>query len=153
MSLEITYEQNFLVKDLIKTTASCFRIWFADIHLWIQQTKHLQHRIVTVHNQRRLFFPILGPPRVSLLTQFMYLKWTHIVYWGCPLPPLHSGSLLWIVHMCLLPKELQKILLKLIITMNSNKYRPPNANVLLSLPTIKLIKYAFGIKRLNIPEI
>ena len=42
MSLEITYEQNLLVKDPIKTTASCFRIWFADIHLWIQQTKHLQ---------------------------------------------------------------------------------------------------------------
>ena len=26
----------------VKITASCLRIWFADIHLWIQQTKHLQ---------------------------------------------------------------------------------------------------------------
>ena len=55
--------------------------------------------------------------------------------------------------MCLLPKELQNILLKEIITMNSNMYSPPNANVQLSLPTIKLIKYAFGIKRLKIPKI
>ena len=55
--------------------------------------------------------------------------------------------------MYLLPKEPQNILLKEIIKMNSNRYRPPNAKVQLSLPTIKLIKYAFGIKRLMIPKI
>jgi hypothetical protein len=37
MSLETTY-----VQQSVKITAGCFWIWFADIHLWIQQTKHLQ---------------------------------------------------------------------------------------------------------------
>ena len=44
MSLEIVWKQNILIIDsnFVKITGSCLGIWFADIHLWIQQTKNLQ---------------------------------------------------------------------------------------------------------------
>ena len=34
----------------VKITVSCLGIWFADIHLWIQQTKHLQCRVCIYFN-------------------------------------------------------------------------------------------------------
>ena len=42
----------------------------------------------TVRNQLRLIFPILGHPRVPLLTHLMYLKSTQIAFafLGFPLP-------------------------------------------------------------------
>ena len=34
----------------VKITASCLWIWFADIRLWIQQTKHLQCIPIPISN-------------------------------------------------------------------------------------------------------
>ena len=80
------------------------------------------------------------------ITYLLYIHFVRSLLWSATT----LDTLQW---MYLLPKEPQNILLKEIITMNSNKYRPPNTKVQLSLPTIKLIKYAFGIKRLKIPKI
>jgi hypothetical protein len=53
MSLEIALKQNILVKgsNLLKYTASCVRIWFADIHLWIQ---HGRQNICSVDEKNEL---------------------------------------------------------------------------------------------------
>jgi hypothetical protein len=77
MSLEITCVQNLFLKDsyLLKLLLfSCFRIWFADIHLWIQQTKHLQCRIRDLYSfyfmQHGIFLYTVFPHIVSALEWF-----------------------------------------------------------------------------------
>ena len=44
MSLKIAWKKKYLGYRFssVKISASCLWIWFAGIHLWIQQTKHLQ---------------------------------------------------------------------------------------------------------------
>ena len=63
----------------VKITASCLRIWFADIRLWFQQTKHLQCMQI---------FPKLKTPQKNayLHKQFQPTVYSVVII---PLLPVH----------------------------------------------------------------
>ena len=60
----------------VKITASCLWIWFTGIHLWIQQTKHLQCSLKSY----KLLSMVRSTKNKILLMQQLKVACSHLIY-------------------------------------------------------------------------